>query len=215
MTLADPPRPLRASRSWFAVLALTALGHACGGKSAAPKPAETSGTGGVAGSSGTGALAGSSTGGTEPGHGGTSGTAGAGATGGSGGSGGSGAQQAAGTSGGTTPQGGATLIPPGAGGSEGGSGGDAGETCDVDALWKAITSQTGGVTTCSEASPMLGPDEHLGALRGAVVIDAEGRVVDITGRTGAKRQAFLDGLADQRWPCLAGKTIGYQCLPPN
>jgi hypothetical protein len=116
------------------------------------------------------------------------------------------------------PGGGTTLIPggarAGAGGSESGAGGSAGETCDIEALWKAITSQA-GVTKCSEASPTLGPDEHLGPRRGAVVIDAEGRVVDITGRSGENRQQWLDGLAEQRWPCLAGQTIGYECLAPD
>jgi hypothetical protein len=61
---------------------------------------------------------------------------------------------------------------------------------------------------------MLGPDERLGSLRGAVVLDDEGRVVDVTGLTDERKKRWLDDLADQRWPCLAGQTIGYACLRP-
>jgi hypothetical protein len=62
---------------------------------------------------------------------------------------------------------------------------------------------------------MLDPDEQRGARRGAVVIDDEGRIVDVTGREGHAKQRWLDELADQRWPCLASQTIGYDCPSPN
>jgi hypothetical protein len=107
------------------------------------------------------------------------------------------------------------IVPNTSAGSQAGAGGDLGDTCDVTALWTAIVGQTGGVTACWEASPMLEPGEELGPLRGAVVIDDEGRVVDLTGRTGERKQQFLDKVADKRWPCLAGQTIGYECARPK
>ena len=97
----------------------------------------------------------------------------------------------------------------------GGAGGDEGDACGVAALLEAVTRQVGGVTACWKASAMLDPDEKLGALRGAVVIDDEGRIVDITGREGDAKQRWLDEMADQRWPCLAGQTIGYACAIPD
>ena len=42
-----------------------------------------------------------------------------------------------------------------------------------------------------------------------VIVDSEGRVVDNTGLYGTAKQAWLDSLADDRWPCLAGQTIQY------
>jgi hypothetical protein len=95
------------------------------------------------------------------------------------------------------------------GGGSGGASADAGSTCDVDALWTAITVQVIG--ECHEASAMLGPEERLSRRRGAVVIDDEGRAIDNTGLTGDTKQEWLDRLAGQRWPCLAGQSIGYQC----
>lgn len=103
------------------------------------------------------------------------------------------------------------VIPP----SVGGAGGDGGDRCSVNALLEAITRQVGGVTWCGLANAMLDPDEELSARRGAVVIDEEGRVVDVTGREGEAKQRWLDEMADQRWPCLAGQTVGYQCPSPN
>lgn len=110
---------------------------------------------------------------------------------------------------------GSVIVPGSSEDSEGGSGGDANDTCGVAALLEAITRQVGGVTWCSEASAMLEPDEKLSARRGAVVIDDEGRIVDVTGRQGDAKQRWLDEMAAQRWPCLAGQTIGYQCPSPN
>jgi hypothetical protein len=46
---------------------------------------------------------------------------------------------------------------------------------------------------------------------GYIVVDNDGRVVDNTGIPATSRQAWLDKLADQRWPCLAGQTIQYSC----
>lgn len=88
-----------------------------------------------------------------------------------------------------------------------GSAGDA-SVCDASTLWAAINSQVIGA--CEEASPMLGPGESLSRRRGAVVLNDEGRVIDNTGLSGDKQQ-WLDQLGAQRWPCLAGQTIGYKC----
>lgn len=203
---------MRARDAGVAVLALATLAYACGGKSASRQSVETSDTGGAGGVSGTGALAGSSSGGAA--HGSAGGGAGtdAGVSGGMAGSndgmGGSGARQTGGGSGGTMPRAGATFIPPG-----GGSAG-AGDACSVNTLLKAVGNLV-GVTGCSEASATLGPDEQLSSRRGAIVLDEDGRVVDITGRSGDAKQLWLDRLADQRWPCLADKTIGYQCASPD
>ncbi len=90
-----------------------------------------------------------------------------------------------------------------------GAGGDDG-VCDTSTLWRAIGT-AGGYLSCQQASPDLAPTEHLGPGRGAVVLDADGRVIDNTGLGGAAKQDWLKGLASQRWPCLAGQTVGYSC----
>jgi hypothetical protein len=45
------------------------------------------------------------------------------------------------------------------------------------------------------------------------VVDGEGKVIDnsIPFDTPDKKQAWLDSLADYRWPCLAGQTIFFFC----
>jgi hypothetical protein len=167
---------------------------ACGGKSASHGASQASGTGG------TGPAAGTS-GATE---------AGARSEGGT-------AQQGAGAAGTSSAEGGTgALIQSGghggAGGPEGGAAGDAAVTCSVNSLLNAIEIPLQQpIATCVEASPTLGPNESLSRRRGAVVIDDDGRVVDITGVIGDTKQEWLDNLADQRWPCLAGRTIGYIC----
>jgi hypothetical protein len=110
---------------------------------------------------------------------------------------------------------GALVLPGGRGGSgepEGGAAGDDVVTCSVNALLNAIEIPLRQpIASCAEASPTLGPNESLSRTRGAVVIDDEGRVIDITGVSGDTKQEWLGNLADQRWPCLAGQTIGYWC----
>jgi hypothetical protein len=90
-----------------------------------------------------------------------------------------------------------------------GAGGDDG-SCDQAALWRAIGT-AGGFLVCRPASPELAPTEHLGPGRGAVVLDTDGRLIDNTGLEGTTKQAWLDELANQRWPCLAGEILGYSC----
>ena len=194
-----------AAWSWGLVFVVVASIVSCGGKSAHTPGAESSESGVAGGTGGATALAASSSGGTEPASGGSGGAA-VGTTPSSGG------QQAGDT---FVPPPGSVIELGGNGGSETSAGGAAEDACDISALWIAISFQA-GVTACYEASPMLEPDEHLSAIRGAVVIDDEGRVVDNTGlRIEENKQHWLDDLANQRWPCLAGQTIGYQCLNPD
>ena len=91
----------------------------------------------------------------------------------------------------------------------GGSSGTPSGECDPVALWKRVTAAA-GLGYCDPAS-VPGPDEKLSRLRGAVVIDDDGRVIDNTGLKGDAKQSWLDELDSQRWPCLAGQVIGYKC----
>jgi hypothetical protein len=45
---------------------------------------------------------------------------------------------------------------------------------------------------------------------GNIVIDSEGRVIDIT-RSGVSQTQPVEALAGLSWPCLAGQTIPYFC----
>lgn len=76
--------------------------------------------------------------------------------------------------------------------------------CDIPRLWQAVADVTGAIGTCFET-----PDG--GVVFGSVVLDGEGRVVDNTRLVGERKQAWLDSLANERWPCLAGGTIPYTC----
>jgi hypothetical protein len=46
-----------------------------------------------------------------------------------------------------------------------------------------------------------------------VVVDGEGKVIDnsIPFGTADGKQAWLDSLADYRWPCLAGQKLFFSC----
>jgi len=46
---------------------------------------------------------------------------------------------------------------------------------------------------------------------GEVSIDASGTVTANTGLSEADEEAWIDEMAGQRWPCLAGQTIEYCC----
>jgi hypothetical protein len=46
---------------------------------------------------------------------------------------------------------------------------------------------------------------------GNLIFDSQGQLLDDTGDTAAGKQAWLDSLASQRWPCVAGQTVLYQC----
>jgi hypothetical protein len=49
---------------------------------------------------------------------------------------------------------------------------------------------------------------------GHIVLDGEGRVIDNTifAPAESSKQAWLDSLADYRWPCLAGESIPFTCV---
>jgi hypothetical protein len=90
-----------------------------------------------------------------------------------------------------------------------GEGGAGGDVCDPSALWNAITNGiTRALGTCYPTDSASGLN---GLLSGVVSLDEDGHVVDITGMTGARKQKWLDDLANQRWSCLAGQTIDYAC----
>jgi hypothetical protein len=87
--------------------------------------------------------------------------------------------------------------------------------CESRLLMKAIVrGSVGGFGTCQFAPPP-GDGEKLDRARGAVVLDREGRVIDNTGLNPTAKQAWLEELMDQRWPCLAGQTLGYTCRPAS
>jgi hypothetical protein len=94
---------------------------------------------------------------------------------------------------------------------EAGAAGAQAEPCDESLLYTAIVrGATGGLGACSFVAPP-GPDEKVDQLRGAVILDLEGRVIENTGLTGAAEQLWLDQLCDRVWVCLAGQTLGYKC----
>jgi len=191
-------RTMTKTRGEWLCLLTFAVCFSCNGKSTTNAPAEVSDTGfgGTPAVDGTGNVI------VATGSEGSDGTTAAGAV--------------SGTGGNAPANATVTLIVPGSTGSEAGSGGESGDdACDVAALWTAINTQA-GVTACWEASAMLDPDEEPGPLRGSVVIDDEGHVVDNTGlRVPENKQRWLEQWGDHRWPCLAGQTIGYECAIPN
>jgi anaerobic magnesium-protoporphyrin IX monomethyl ester cyclase len=77
--------------------------------------------------------------------------------------------------------------------------------CDTNALWKAVTAASGGDECYADPSMPEGSPQ--------LVVDADGKVVDNTGISSTKvKQAWLESVAQSRWPCLAGQTVRYQCL---
>ena len=75
--------------------------------------------------------------------------------------------------------------------------------CDEFWFWVAVTDSMGTGSDCM-ATP------HVDASWGDVVLNSEGRVINIT-MFGASEQPVVDRLANGRWPCLAGQTIPYLC----
>ena len=83
--------------------------------------------------------------------------------------------------------------------------------CDTGKLWNALADAALGVARLGSCAPAtIGTSAE-----GEIVLDSEGRVIDNTGqryRATSSKQAWLDSLANDRWPCLAGQTIPYQCI---
>ena len=82
-------------------------------------------------------------------------------------------------------------------------------SCDVSTLRYAAERAAAGACYVQESS--IGATE-------AVVIDCEGRAVEILRLPeqtplleGDARQAWLDSVANDRWPCLAGQSVQFMC----
>ena len=84
-------------------------------------------------------------------------------------------------------------------------GADAG--CDTDKLWQAVarTREFGG----DRCEPIQSDQQ---GYWGTVFLDSTGRVVDISDQLGnSVEQDWLDSVANDRWPCLAGQSIRFLC----
>ena len=92
-------------------------------------------------------------------------------------------------------------------GAEGGVAGG-GDDCNEFWLWYTVGDVVGmaecgpSAELCSRSTPW-----------GVVVFDSEGRGVEITGLEPARVEEWLQEVADERWPCVAGQTVEYCCLP--
>jgi hypothetical protein len=82
--------------------------------------------------------------------------------------------------------------------------------CDVNTLRNAVSNAAD--LSCYESSTK-------GFLTYAVVIDCEGRAIELLRLTdqtpllsGDVRQAWLDSLANDRWPCYAGQSVQFTCI---
>lgn len=93
----------------------------------------------------------------------------------------------------------------GAGGMSGQAGGSA-EECDVSMLWSLVYF---GPAVGSKCSPELCAQSW--PVQGSVTLDATGAVVSNTAWREEDEELWIEGLADWRWPCLAGQTIEYCC----
>ena len=91
-----------------------------------------------------------------------------------------------------------------------GQAGGATEECNEYSLWDAVTSSVGNSLGWCEGAMCLLPHTYV---VGAVTLDATGAVVANTGPIPESVEGeWIDNIADQRWPCLAGQTIEYCCL---
>jgi hypothetical protein len=83
--------------------------------------------------------------------------------------------------------------------------------CKDTALYNAIRRvATGGGSSCAIwlEEPPEGLDLTRRYVRGAVVLDSEGRIVEVVG---SGYLGYLDDYASERWPCYADQTIEYAC----
>ena len=85
--------------------------------------------------------------------------------------------------------------------------------CDTSELWYALAHgcRTGGGGGCLRFVPEFDVGWGIITCVGYVVIDGDGRVVDNDWLTGAAKQAWLDGLATVRFPCLSAESLQYMC----
>ena len=88
--------------------------------------------------------------------------------------------------------------------------------CDPQSIWQAVSAglpvTDGGcyLTPTDSAGHFIG----INYIWGNIVLDSEGRVTDNTGYylSAEQRQAWLDSVANDRWPCLADQTLVYSCF---
>jgi hypothetical protein len=79
---------------------------------------------------------------------------------------------------------------------------------DPGSLYEAIVL----IGVVSGSCTFLAPEMSIDApMRGAVVLDDEGRIAEVLGG-GAGNPELVDlFLDDPRWPCYAGQTFKFQC----
>ncbi|MBN2577197.1 MAG: hypothetical protein JXP73_21730 [Deltaproteobacteria bacterium] len=87
---------------------------------------------------------------------------------------------------------------------DGGQSGSLDASCDVARLEDAVSRAAGWRCEANGLSE---------ALTYAVVIDCEGRAIDLLGPMfpEGKRQAWLDSLANDRRACFAGQSVQFTC----
>ena len=83
-------------------------------------------------------------------------------------------------------------------------------SCEATRLDEAVSRVAGW--HCWQSSPLAGSTY-------AVVIDCDGRAIDLLSLpdqtpllSGTERQAWLDSLASDRWPCFAGQSVQFTCM---
>jgi len=210
--------PSSAAGHWNTLLVIAILFTGCVAKNGLHLNLPDGAAAGSNDTGGTGAVGGSMTGGSN-GQGGNG--AGSSATGGSSGTRTGGISGSAGGSidltsntgggiwistGGVTSQGGATSGGRDGGGYDGETATSSDALCDTTSLWEDIELR---IQKLSYFGVSCFPEQDYS---NQLVFNSEGNLVDDTGYIGSDKQAWLDGLADQSWPCLAGQTIKYGCL---
>jgi len=117
-------------------------------------------------------------------------------------------------SGTTTARGGSggdshTFAGAGGQGAEGGAA-DGGDECDENwYLWFTLGLAV-GQAVCGPTAEVCGRDAQPW---GVVVLDSEGRVTDLTiSLEPSPKEAWLQEIAGERWPCLADQTVEYCCV---
>jgi len=184
--------------SWYVALAVSVVLTACGAKSQQNGNSQEPSTGGAAALGGGSALSGGAA------SGGTLGNASGGAE-----SGGTRANPSGGAeSGGTlsNASGGVTVQAGGATGDAGKDDGGQANSCDLTLMSDAVRLAAigSGPGNCFVSKdPAANPNQPWGA----IIIDAEGRVVAATGAA----QTIVNKLTGERWHCYAGTTFLYWC----
>jgi len=188
---------------WYVALAVSVVFTACGAKSQQNGNSQEPSTSGAAALGGGSALSGGAA------SGGTLGNANGGAE-----SGGTRANASSGAASGGTlinASGGVTVQAGGATGDAGQDDGGQTNSCDLtlmsDAVRLASVRNNLGCCYMSKDPTAASPGQPWGA----IIIDAEGRVVAATGPA----ETIVNKLAGERWQCYAGTTFIYWCSIPG